>query len=254
MKRSLVSPVKYARPSTTRRLAVLVLGTLAVFGAVTLPAGGAFAAVDTTAPTKPAQPVAQSITPINATIHTSGSTDNDQVAGYWVQRQVNGVWTDWSSTNLNTDIVYLLPLTPGTTYTVALVAFDPSGNRSPRSDPLTFTTTSQPAPTCRVMLQVLSTQTYMMTSIIENLTVAIISNWTVTFTMPAVQTMNGIANATLARSGDAATAAPAPNTAHISPGATVYFIFAATRPAGSPLPSGIAFNYPGAAPITCTMS
>jgi len=254
MTRSLVSPVTYARFSPTRRLALVVLGTLAVFGAVTLPAGGALAAVDTTAPTKPAQPVANPITPINATIHTSGSTDNDQVAGYWVQRQVNGVWTDWFSTNLDTGIVYLQPLTPGTTYTVAAVAFDPSGNRSPRSDPLTFTTTSQPAPTCRVMLQVLSTQTYMMTSIIENLTVTTISNWTVTFTMPAAQTMNGIANATLARIGDAATATPTPNTAHISPGATVYFIFAATRPAGSPLPSGIAFNPPNAAPVTCTVS
>ena len=254
MTESPVSSRPYARLSPTHRLAVVVLGTLAVFGALTLLAGGAFAAADTTAPTKPAQPVANPITPINVTLHTGGSTDNDQVAGYSVQRQVNGVWTDWVSTSFDTGIIYLQPLTPGTTYTVAVVAFDPSGNRSPRSDPLTFTTTSKPAPTCRVMLQVLSTQTYMMTSIIENLTVTTISNWTETFTMPAAQTMNGIANATLVHSGDTATATPAPNTANISPGTTVYFIFAATRPAGSPLPSGIAFNRPGAAPVTCTVS
>ena len=94
----------------------------------------------------------------------------------------------------------------------------------------------------------------MMTSIIENLTVTVISNWTETFTMPAAQTMNGIANAALVHTGDTATATPAPNTANISPGTTVYFIFAATRPADSPLPSGIAFNRPGAAPVTCTVS
>jgi hypothetical protein len=51
-----------------------------------------------------------------------------------VQRQVNGVWTDWSSTNIDTSIVYLQPLTPGMTYTVVAVAFDPSGHRSVRSD------------------------------------------------------------------------------------------------------------------------
>ena len=139
------------------------------------------------------------------------------MAGYWVQRQVNGVWTDWSSTNIDPSIVYLQPLTPGTTYTVVAVAFDPSGNRSQRSDPVTFATTSQPAPTCRVMRQILGDQAYFLTPIIENLTVATVSNWTMTFTMPAAHTKNYIFNATLARSGDAATVTPTPNVAQISP-------------------------------------
>jgi hypothetical protein len=236
----------------TRRLALAMLGTIAVVGTVTVFAGGALAAADTTAPTKPAQPIANPITPINATIRTGGSTDNDRVAGYVVQRQVNGVWTDWSTSNIEPSIVYLQPLTPGTTYTVVAVAFDPAGNRSPRSNPLTFTTTSQPAPTCRVMRQ--GEQNYNLTALIENLTVAVVANWTMTFTLPAAHTKNFIFNATLARAGDVATATPLANTAQVAPGATVYFVLFATRPAGSPLPSGFVLNRPGAAPVTCTMT
>jgi hypothetical protein len=172
---------------------------------------------------------------------------------YVVQRQVNGVWTDWSSSNIEPSIVYLQPLTPGTTYTVVAVAFDPSGNRSPRSDPLTFTTTSLPAPTCRATRQ-FGGQSYLLTVFIENLTVAIISNWTVTFTLPAAHTTNFIFNATLSRNGDAATFTPGPNTAQVNPGSTVYFGFHAARPAGSPLPSGFTLNRPGAGPMTCTVT
>jgi hypothetical protein len=236
-----------------RRLALSVLGALAVLGAVTVPAGGALAAADTSPPTRPAPPIANPITPINATIRTGGSTDNDRVAGYVIQRQVNGVWTDWSSSNIEPSIVYLQPLTPGTTYTVVAVAFDPAGNRSSRSDPLTFTTTSQPAPTCRVMRQVLGAS-YLVTVFIDNLTTAVVANWTATFTLPAAHTTNFIFNATLARTGDAATFTPASNTAQVNPGATVYFGFHATRPAGSPLPSGFAVNRPGAAPMICTVT
>jgi hypothetical protein len=253
MTRRLISPAKHAKLSFTRRLALVVLGPLAVLGAITFSAGGALAATDTTPPTKPATPIANPITPINATIRTSGSTDNDRVAGYYVQRQVNGVWTDWSSTLIEPTYAYLQPLTPGTTYTVVVVAFDPAGNRSPRSDPLTFTTTSLPTPTCRVMRQV-GEQSYFLTFIVENLTVATVSNWTITFTMPAAQTNAVIANATLSRNGDVATVTPAPNTAQVNPGALVYAILNATRPAGSPVPSGFALNRPGTGPITCTVT
>jgi len=236
-----------------RRIALIVLGPLAVFGAVAMSAGGAQAAVDTTPPTRPARPVANPITEINATIRTSGSTDNDRVAGYVVQRQVNGVWTDWSSSNIEPSIVYLQPLTPGTTYTVVAVAFDPAGNRSQRSDPLTFTTTSQPAPTCLVRLQVMSAQTYFLNPTIDNRTTTAVTNWTMTFTMPAAHTVSYIFNATLARSGDAATVTPASNTAQINPGGQAYFGIFANRPSGSPLPSGFRVNSPATGPLTCTV-
>jgi hypothetical protein len=236
-----------------RRIALVVLGVLVVLGTVTVSAGGALAAADTTPPTKPARPIADPVTAINATIRTGGSTDNDRVAGYVVQRQADGVWTDWSSSNIEPSIVYLQPLTPGTTYTVVAVAVDPSGNRSPRSDPLTFTTTSLPAPTCRALRQA-GIQTYLLTVFIDNLTVAVVSNWTTTFTLPAAHTTNFIFNATLSRNGDAAAFTPSVNTAQVNPGATVYFGFHANRPTGSALPSGFTVNRPGTAPITCTVT
>ena len=45
----------------------------------------------------------------------------------WAQRQINGVWTDLATNNITT--IYLRDLTPSTTYTFAIVAFDPNGNR-----------------------------------------------------------------------------------------------------------------------------
>jgi hypothetical protein len=143
-----------AEPSVARRLALAVLCTLALLGMPTVASGAAFAdtSPDTTAPSKPATPTIDTITPIVATIRPTGSSDNDAVAGYSAQRLLNGVWTQWfgAFTGIDVDTIYLRDLSPGTTYTVAVTAFDNAGNQSPRSDPLTFTTPSRPAPTCRV--------------------------------------------------------------------------------------------------------
>jgi len=208
--------------------------------------------VDTSPPTRPVSVSVNAIGPTYATVAATASTDNDRIAGYWVQRQVNGVWTDWSSTLIEPTYAYVQPLTPGTTYTVVVVAFDPSGNRSPRSDPVTFTTPAAQAPTCRVTRQVLGPQALLLTFFVDNMTAAVVTNWTATFTMPAAHTINFVFNAVLSRSGDAASFRPAPNTAQVNPGVTVYFGFHANRPAGSPLPSGFTFSSPASGPITCT--
>jgi mannan endo-1,4-beta-mannosidase len=240
--------------SRTRRLAalgltVLVSGTLAS-GIVS--ASAAMAATDTIAPTKPATPTANPVGFTSATINTGGSTDNDRVAGYYVQRQVNGVWTDWSATLIEPTYAYVQPLTPGTTYTVAVVAFDPSGNRSPRSDTVTFTTPVAQAPTCRVTRQNLGPQALFLTFFVDNMTTATLTNWTAAFTLPAAHTVTYTFNAILSRSGDAASFRPAPNTAQVNPGTTAYFGLSANRPAGSPLPSGFTFTSPATAPLTCS--
>ena len=242
-----------AKISRTRRLAAVVLGAL-VLGAVAVSASTALAATDTIAPTKPATPTANPISFTTATIRTGGSTDNDRVAGYVLQRQVNGVWTDWNSTLIELTYAYAQPLTPGTTYTVVVVAFDPSGNRSPRSDPLTFTTPAASAPTCRVLRQGLSPTSLFLTFFIDNMTAAVVSNWTATFTMPAAHTVTYTFNAVLSRSGDAATFRPGPNTALVNPGTFVYFGFSSNRPANSPLPSGFAVTTPATGSMTCTVT
>jgi chitodextrinase len=204
---------------------------------------------DSQPPTKPGTPRASAST-IAVTITFDASTDNNRVAGYWVQRQVNGVWTDWSTNNITT--VYLRDLTPNTSYTVVVVAFDPNGNRSVRSDPLTFSTRpTQPSPTCKVQLITFGTQ-YLLNVSIENMTAAtVLANWTFTFTMPAAHTLNYIFNATLARSGDRATASPAWYNATIGPGGSATFGLNAVYPAGSPLPSGFTLNGGGGS-FPCT--
>jgi hypothetical protein len=239
-----------------RRLAIVAAGSLALISALTVPADAATdAATDTVAPTKPATPTVNPIGTVTATVNTGGSTDNVRVAGYHVQRQVNGVWTDWSSTLIEPTYAYVQPLTPGTAYTVAVVAFDPSGNRSPRSDAVTFTTLALPAPTCRVVRQVLGGQVFILNFFVENLTAAtVVTDWTTTFTMPAAQTVIAAFSSSISRNGDVATLRPMSNTAQITPGMTAFFGLYANRPVGSPLPSGFTFASTATGPISCAVT
>jgi len=206
---------------------------------------------DSVPPTKPGPPSVFPVSTISATLTFGFSTDNNRVDAYWAQRLVNGVWTDWATNNITT--VYLRGLTPNTSYTVAVVAVDANGNRSPRSDPLTFTTrAAQPAPTCRAQLLAFGQQ-YQASITIENMTVAtIVENWTVTFTFPAGQTIGYSFNATTTRNGTIGTSTPAWYLARVGPGGTASFGFMATRPAGSPLPSEFSLNS-SAGTFTCTI-
>jgi len=206
--------------------------------------------VDTTPPTKPVSVSVNLIGPTYATFAATMSTDNDRIAGYTVQRQVNGVWSDWVTNSLNT--IYLPQLAASTTYTVAVVAFDPSGNRSPRSDPVTFTTRPINAgPVCRAQRQVSGPTMVMLTVFVDNLTVNTLSNWNVTFTMPAAQTLVYSFNGTFSRTGDAATLTPGSNVNPIPVGASRYFGIFANRPADSPLPSNFTLNGAVTGPVSC---
>jgi chitodextrinase len=192
---------------------------------------------DANPPTTPGTPFSTQISTIAATIHFGASTDNRRVAGYWVQRQVDGVWTDWETNNVNT--VYLRSLTPDTSYAVVVVAFDANRNRSARSAPFTFTTRRlAPEPACRAKLTPFGQQ-YLLDVTVENMTAAtVLQNWTVTFQLPAAHTVLYSFNATISRSGDTATATPAIWYTTLNPGGTATFGANASYPAGSPLPSG----------------
>jgi hypothetical protein len=258
MKQRLVSPSSAAKPSAARWLALAVLCTLALLGMFTVSSGTALADTppDTTAPSKPATPTIDTITPIVATIRPTGSFDNDAVAGYSVQRLLNGVWTQWfgAFTNIDVDTIYLRDLSPGTTYTVAVTAFDNAGNQSPRSDPLTFTTPSKSAPTCRVP-RIVSGPTFLVQVFVENLTTVPIGNWSVTFTMPATQLVVYPLGVSISRSGDRATfTAGASGVTSIVPGMTLNIGAALSNPAGAPLPSNFALNSPAFGTISCAVS
>jgi hypothetical protein len=209
--------------------------------------------VDTTPPTKPVAVSVTAIGPTYATVGSTMSTDNFMVAGYAVQRQVNGVWTDWATST--TTSIPLRQLAASTTYTVVVVAFDPAGNRSPRSDPVTFTTRPINAPpACRVQRQVLSSTIFILNMFVDNLTANVLSNWTLTFTMPAAQTVDGPFNSTIARNGDAATLTPMNFLSPLSTGNTAFLGFYANRPADSPLPSGFTLNGAVTGPVSCTVT
>ena len=207
---------------------------------------------DSVAPTAARNPYASLASTIRATIGFGASTDNNRVAGYWVQHQVDGVWTDWATNNINT--VYLDNLTPGTTYTVAVVAFDANGNRSPQSPPLTFTTrATQPHPTCKVQFGDWG-QTYLLYATLENMTAATnVTNWTVSFAVPAGHVLGSAFNATTTRVGDRATMSSTAWNTTLSLGSTITIgINGNTRPAGAPLPYGFTFHS-NAGSFPCTV-
>jgi Cellulose binding domain/Fibronectin type III domain len=208
---------------------------------------------DTVPPSKPGTPTASVSSPWTGSVSTTGSTDNNRVDGYWVQRQVNGVWTDWVSSSYGG--IFLQQLTPNTTYTVVVVAFDASGNRSARSDPVTFTTPPlAPTPNCRALRSQVGTQQYNVNVTIENWTTAVLANWRVTFTLPATHTVLYAPNGTLTRTGDTATFTPAANIAQINPGPqTATFGVIASRPVGSPLASNFILSSPTTGSVACTV-
>jgi hypothetical protein len=246
------------RPSLARWLALAVLCTFAMPGAVIVSSGAALAATspDITGPSKPATPTIDTITPIVATIHPTGSTSSAGITGYSAQQLLNGAWTDFfqGETNIDVDTIYLRNLAPGTTYTFAVIAFDNAGNRSPRSDPLTFTTPSKPAPTCRAQRTVFGTN-FMVQVFVENLTTVTITNWTVTFTMPASEQATYLLGVNISRSGDRATfTAGASVISSVVPGMTLNIGNIASNPANAPLPSNFAFNSPAFGTISCAVS
>jgi endoglucanase len=196
---------------------------------------------DSQPPTQPGRPHALSISTRSATLSFTGSFDNNRVAGYTARLLIDGVWTDVASNSVST--VYLRDLTPDTGYTAAVVAVDPNGNLSAQSEPVTFRTRAiEPAPTCDVSVLALGTQ-YSVDVTIENMTAAtVLSNWSVTFTMPAAQQLRYSFNTTLTRSGDQAAAGPVWYNATVGPGGSVTFGFFATHPAGTPLPGGFTLN------------
>ncbi len=205
---------------------------------------------DSAPPTAPTNLRANGVSTGYATITMDPATDNHRVAGYVVQRQVDGVWTDVGTNDITT--VYLRDLAPGTSYTVVAVAFDANGNRSPRSAPLTFTTRAlEPSPTCRVSIVNYGQQNLVDITMEDMTEATVVDNWSLTFTLPAVQSVWAF-NMTISRSGDQATGSPFSWDNRIGPGGAFTVGFTASRPAGSPLPSGFVLHGTGLSPIACT--
>jgi hypothetical protein len=207
---------------------------------------------DDVPPTAPGGVYVSNVGTISATVVVlNHSTDNHRVAGYVVQRQIDGGWTDIATNDINS--IYPRNLTPDTSYTIAVVAFDANGNRSPRSAPLTFATAKpEPYPMCKVQFS--SWGEHLNVSVtIRNFTLdTVLGEWRLTFTLPTAYTADTAFSMTVSRSGDQATGIPVSWNTRILPGAGTTVGFNAHRPADTPLPSEFALTGANLSPIPCT--
>jgi len=114
---------------------------------------------DSVAPTAPTNLAVSNVGTTTATLTWGASTDNIAVTGYEVYNGVNVIAT----VPANQTSANLTNLLAGTTYNLAVKAFDASGNRSPLSNSVQFTTTKLPVdvtpPTNPTGLHVMGTPT-----------------------------------------------------------------------------------------------
>ncbi|MGZ4729839.1 MAG: galactose oxidase-like domain-containing protein [Acidimicrobiales bacterium] len=89
---------------------------------------------DTTAPSVPANLAAQAVGPNQVNLSWSASTDNNAVQGYKVLRGATQIATTPNTTFTDTTV------SPATTYTYTVEAYDPTGNTSADSNSATVTT------------------------------------------------------------------------------------------------------------------
>jgi hypothetical protein len=206
---------------------------------------------DDVPPTAPGGVYVSNVGTISATVVVlNHSTDNHRVAGYVVQRQIDGGWTDIATNDINS--IYPRNLTPDTSYTIAVVAFDANGNRSPRSAPLTFATAKpEPYPMCKVQFS--SWGEYLNVSVaIRNFTLdTVLTDWRLTFTLPPAYTVDTAFSMTVSRSGDQATGTPVSWNTRILPGGGTTVGFNAHRQGNTPLPTGFALSGANLSPVPC---
>ncbi len=99
----------------------------------------AIAAPDKTPPLVPAAPALKGVSQTAATLVWTPTTDNVGVAAYNIYR--NGALAGVVNTPLT---YYDLALSPGTSYSYTVAAFDAAGNLSPQSSPLSVNTVAPP--------------------------------------------------------------------------------------------------------------
>jgi hypothetical protein len=197
---------------------------------------------DSVPPSTPGKPLFSGVTTTVASVFWAASTDNVQVTGYDLQELVNGAWTTIRTVDASGTSQYVSGLTPATSYTFAVIAFDARGNLSQRSAPATVTTlATTAAPSCQIQLQQYGGGSFLATATIVNTTAATINGWTLAFTLPATTSANSVFNGVLNRSGSTGTVTPAAWDATIGQGGQLYVGFMGSANPPAP-PSAFTFN------------
>jgi chitodextrinase len=138
-------------------------------------------------PTAPGSPTMQRLEIFRVAVTFLPATDNARVASYVGEVLKDGVWTR-VATSSGTHM-YVSGLSAATSYTLAVSAIDSSGNRSPRSEPLSFTTApATQLPQCLITLRPTGNY-YQLTVQVYNSTAAALDRWAVTFQMPVAHTL-----------------------------------------------------------------
>ncbi|WP_433613872.1 cellulose binding domain-containing protein [Dactylosporangium sp. CA-139114] len=170
------------------------------------------------APKAPARPSASAITDRTATLTWPASQAGVK---YEVYRQVGARSEQLGETTSTTFTAG--NLTPGTRYTVNIVARDGSGRASWSSPPLTFATGSPATSTCGIRFADTNDwgNGYVGSIDITNTGTAAISNWTLTFTWPTGwQSLSSGWNGTWTQTGATVRVTPADFNRDLAPGAS----------------------------------
>ncbi|MEO3807714.1 cellulose binding domain-containing protein [Sphaerisporangium sp. B11E5] len=196
---------------------------------------------DTVPPTTPAAPTFSSVTTTAGNAFWPETTDNVQVAGYHLQQLVDGTWTTIRTVGPAARFQSLAGLSPSTSYSYAVIAFDARGNQSARSATGVLTTLPATAvPSCTVQIITYNPGFTANVSVV-NTTTAPITGWTVRFTLPATATANSVFGGVLTRDGATGTLAPRSFTNTIGPGGRLSTGFAGSAVPFTP-PSEFSFN------------
>ncbi|WP_034263399.1 cellulose binding domain-containing protein [Actinospica robiniae] len=197
---------------------------------------------DTVPPSKPGTPSFSGVTTTVVNVFWGQSTDNVQVAGYYLQELVNGTWTTIRTVAPSGNSQGISGLSPSTSYTFAAIAFDARGNTSTRSDPGTVTTLAITAtPSCQANLQVYGGGGFTLTANIVNTTASDISGWSFGFSLVSTASVGSVFNSVLTRSGNTGTITAASYDGTIGQGGSLLVGFTGTAPAATP-PSGFSFD------------
>jgi chitodextrinase len=189
---------------------------------------------DTQAPTVPGAVTSSGVTATSVNLAWGASTDNVGVTGYDIFRATGTTGTFASVGTSTTTSFAATGLTASTTYRFEVRARDAAGNTSAFNTPVTVTTSAGGGTGgCSATLPVQSQWSggYVVQAVTTNTSTSTINAWTVTFTLPAGQTITNSWNVSLTVSGTTVTAHNLSYNGTTAPNGTQGWGFQASRAA-----------------------
>jgi chitodextrinase len=208
--------------------------------------GGGGGGSDTQAPSTPGQPTAGSVTANSAALSWAASADNVGVTGYDVFRQQGGGAATQVGSVTGTSYT-ATGLSASTSYGFSVRARDAAGNVSAASPTRTVTTSGNGGGGGSGACRVAYTPNTWNNGFTANVTIAntgssAVNGWTLTYSLPAGQTITSSWNATVTQSGSAVTARNASHNGTLAPGANTSFGYQATYSGSYSSPTSFSLN------------